>query len=97
MKKHEETHPDTQHLVEDAQALLSATAHVAEDKVVEARKRLAACLEKGKETWKTVQQKTVAGVKATDQAIREHPYQSVGVALGIGALIGYLFGRRSGR
>jgi len=97
MKKHEETHPDTQHLVEDAQALLVATAHVAEDKVMEARKRLAACIEKGKETWQTVQQKTMAGARATDQAIREHPYQSVGVAMGIGALVGYLLGRRNGK
>jgi len=97
MKKHTETHPDTQHLLEDAQALLAATAHVAEDKVTEARKRLAACIEKGRETWEIVQQKAVAGAKATDQVIRDHPYKSLGVALGAGALIGYLLGRRNGR
>ncbi|HZL13161.1 MAG TPA: hypothetical protein VFC85_03370 [Verrucomicrobiae bacterium] len=57
MKKHAETHPDPQQLVAGAQALLAATAHVAEDKVAEARKRLAACIEKGQETWEIVQQK----------------------------------------
>ncbi len=97
MKKHTEIHPDTQNLIEDAQALLAATAHVAEDKVTEARKRLAACIEKGKETWGIVQQKAVAGAKATDQVIRDHPYHSLGVALGAGALIGYLLGRRNGK
>lgn len=97
MKKSTEAHPEAQHLLEDAQALLAATAHVAEDKVIEARKRLAACIEKGKETWEIVQQKAVAGAKATDQVIRDHPYHSLGIALGAGALIGYLLGRRNGR
>ena len=54
-------HESGEHLVEDAQALLTATAHVAEEKVVEARKRLGAAIEKGKETWNNVQEKAVAG------------------------------------
>jgi len=101
MKTHHTTHKTHQaeeadeHLVEDAQALLAATAHVAEEKVVDARKRLAAAIEKGKETWNNVQEKAVAGAKATDQVIRDHPYQAIGVALGVGALIGLLIGRRN--
>jgi ElaB/YqjD/DUF883 family membrane-anchored ribosome-binding protein len=84
-----------EHLLEDAQELLTATAHVAEEKVVEARKRLTAAMEKGKETFNNVQEKAVAGAKATDQIIRSHPYQSIGVALGVGALIGFLLSRRN--
>ena len=38
MKKHA-TYNEGEHLAEDAQALLAATAHVAEEKVVEARRR----------------------------------------------------------
>jgi ElaB/YqjD/DUF883 family membrane-anchored ribosome-binding protein len=83
-----------EHLMEDAQALLSATAHVAEEKVVEARKRLTAAIEKGKETWNNVQEKAIAGAKATDQVIRDNPYKALGVALGVGAIIGYLLRRR---
>ncbi len=83
-----------EHLMEDAQALLSATAHVAEEKVVEARKRLTAALEKGKEAWDAVQEKAVAGAKATDQVIRDNPYKALAVALGVGAIIGYLLRRR---
>ena len=33
--------------------------------------------------------------KATDQAIRENPYKSIGIAFGVGALIGYLLSRRN--
>jgi ElaB/YqjD/DUF883 family membrane-anchored ribosome-binding protein len=84
-----------QHLMEDAQALLSATAHVAEEKVIEARKRLSAAIDKGKEAWNTVQEKAIAGAKATDQVIRENPYKSILVALGVGAVIGYLLRRRN--
>jgi ElaB/YqjD/DUF883 family membrane-anchored ribosome-binding protein len=55
MKTHQTTHRTQEtgeHLMEDAQALLAVTAHVAEEKVVEARKRLTAAIEKGRETWR---------------------------------------------
>lgn len=94
MKKHADT-IEAEHIVEDARALLAATAHVAEEKVVEARKRLAAALERGREVWNDVQEKAVAVAKATDKVIRDHPYQSIGVAFGIGALIGFLLSRRN--
>ncbi len=80
--------------MEDAQALLAATAHVAEEKVIEARKRLTAAIEKGKETWNNVQEKAIAGARATDQVIRDNPYKALAVALGVGAIIGYLLRRR---
>jgi ElaB/YqjD/DUF883 family membrane-anchored ribosome-binding protein len=81
-------------LADDAKALLAATAEVAEDKVIAARERLAAALEQGREAWETVQDRAVAGAKATDKAIRSHPYQSIGIAFGLGALIGFLLTRR---
>jgi ElaB/YqjD/DUF883 family membrane-anchored ribosome-binding protein len=74
--------------------LLAATTHVAEEKVVEARRRLMAAIEKGKETWNNVQEKAIAGAKATDQVIRDNPYKTLGVALGVGVIIGYLLRRR---
>lgn len=99
MKTHttHKTHPAEEageHLLEDAQALLAATAHVAEEKVIEARNRLMAAIEKGKEAWSNVQEKAIAGAKATDQVIRDHPYKALAVALGVGAIIGYLLRRR---
>ena len=82
-------------LVADAKELMAATAHIAEEKVVEARQRLSSALERGRETWNAVQEKAVAGAKAADQTIRDHPYQSIGIAFGVGALIGLLLGRRN--
>jgi ElaB/YqjD/DUF883 family membrane-anchored ribosome-binding protein len=95
MKKHEQVESnDMGTLAEDARALMAATADVAGEKVGEARKRLAAALESAKEIAGRVRDKAVAGAKATDEAVREHPYQAVGIALGVGALIGFLVGRR---
>ena len=85
---------DLQGLAEDAKGLVAATGHLAEEKVVAARKRLAMALEKGKETWAHVQQRAVQGAKITDKAIHEHPYEAVGIAFGVGALLGFLLGRR---
>jgi ElaB/YqjD/DUF883 family membrane-anchored ribosome-binding protein len=96
-KETQATSNDMGTLAEDARALMAATADVAGEKVGEARKRLAAALERGKEIYGCVREKAVEGAKATDQAVHEHPYQSIGIAFGVGALIGYLLARRHSR
>ena len=81
-------------LAEDARALMAATADVAGDKVVEARKRLAAALDSGKQIFGRVREKTVESAKAADQVVRENPYQTLVIAVGVAVVIGYLLGRR---
>ena len=81
-------------LAEDARALLNATVDVAGEKVGEARKRLAAALERGQEMCGCVCEKAREGAKAADQVVHKHPYQAMGVALAVGALIGYVLARR---
>jgi len=81
-------------LAEDARALMAATADVAGEKVGEARRRLAAALERGKEIYGRVREKAVEGARATDEAVHEHPYQAIAIGVGVGALIGYLVARR---
>ena len=88
---------DMSQLAEDARALMAATADVAGEKVGEARKRLAAALERGKEIYGRVREKAVEGAKAADEAVHEHPYQAIGIALGVGAILGYLAARRCSR
>ena len=85
-------------LAEDARALMTATADVAGEKVSEARKRLAAALESGKELYGRVRDKTVEKAKDVDETVHEHPYQAMGIAFGVGVLLGVLVTRRfSGR
>ena len=88
---------DLGQLAEDAHALMAATADVAGEKVGEARKRLAAALDRAKQLGGCVRDKAVAGAKATDEAIHEHPYQAIAIGVGVGALIGFLLARRCSR
>lgn len=81
-------------LVEDARKLLDATSEIADEKISAARKRLADALETGKETYENLQEKVIKGAKIADRTVREHPYESVAVAFGVGALIGLLVSRR---
>jgi ElaB/YqjD/DUF883 family membrane-anchored ribosome-binding protein len=81
-------------LAADARALLSATAEVAEDKVIEARRRLANALERGRDVYERVHDKALEGARATDEMVRSHPYQAIGIAFGVGALLGFLLSRR---
>jgi len=85
---------DVDTLAEDARALVAATADVAGEKVVEARKRLSAALERGKAIYGRVREQAVEGAKATDVAVHEHPYQAIALGVGLGALIGILITRR---
>jgi ElaB/YqjD/DUF883 family membrane-anchored ribosome-binding protein len=82
-------------LADDARALMAATADVAGEKVGEARKRLTAALERSKEIYGRVRDKAVEGAKAADEAVHEHPYQAIGIAFGIGAVIAFLLLRRN--
>ena len=88
---------DMGQLAEDAQALMTATADVAGEKVVAARKRLAAALESAKEIAANVRDKAVAGAKVADQTVRENPYQAIAIGVGVGVVIGYLLSRRCSR
>jgi ElaB/YqjD/DUF883 family membrane-anchored ribosome-binding protein len=91
------TENDLGTLAEDARALMAATADVAGEKVGEARKRLAAALEGGRQIYGRVRDKAIEGAKAADQTVRENPYQAIAIALGVGAIIGYLAARRCSR
>ena len=96
-KPTQETSNEIGTLAEDARALMTATADVAGEKVNEARKRLAAALDRAKEIATRVRDKAVEGAKAADVAVHEHPYQAIAIGVGIGAILGYLISRRCSR
>lgn len=81
-------------VVEDAEHVLKDTTEVATEKAKAARERLAAAVEAAKACCQNVEEKAMAGAKVTDKVIREHPYQSIGIAFGVGVLIGWLVTRK---
>ena len=57
--------------------------------------RFVAAQERCADAYAGARKKVVAGAKYTDATIRENPYQSLAIALGVGLLVGVLLGRRS--
>lgn len=96
MKRHTDDSQTTDQgaLAEDAKVLLAATTDATEEKIVAARARLAEALNLGRATWSRLQDRAVQGAKATDQAIRSHPYPAIGIAFGVGAILGMIAARR---
>lgn len=89
---------DLKILAGDAEALIRATASDVSDKAQEARSRLAAGLEKAKANYEELQAQGIESAKEAakkaDDTIRAHPYESIGIAFGIGLLLGALLRRR---
>ena len=80
-------------VTEDAENFVRETGSGLSEKAREARARLAASLASAKAGLSRLNEKAVEGAKATDRVIRANPYQSIGVAFGIGILIGVLVTR----
>jgi ElaB/YqjD/DUF883 family membrane-anchored ribosome-binding protein len=85
---------DIRTLLHDAEELLKITAGDMSEKAKEARARLGTAMQNARETCKKLEAKTAAAMKATAKCIREHPYQSMGVAFGIGLVVGLLISRK---
>ena len=82
---------DLKTVAHDAQHLVRVTAGQAGEKVSQMGTRL---MDTTKEKAEQLRKKAVAAAKTTDQCVREHPYQTIGVALGLGVLIGVLAARK---
>lgn len=85
---------DLKVLMHDAEELMKVTAGAAGEKVTQLRNRLSATIESAKENYDQLEENTVAAAKATDRTIRDHPYESVGIAFGVGLLVGFLVTRK---
>ncbi|MDD5261069.1 MAG: DUF883 family protein [Methylacidiphilales bacterium] len=89
---------DVKEVISDAEALIRATAGDLSVKAKEARVKLSEKVGVAKERLQqiegVVREKAIEGAKETDRLIREHPYESLGIAFGLGLLIGILVNRK---
>ena len=89
---------DLKTLASDAEELLKATAGDVSEKAKEARVRLGAALDRAKASYAVMQDQGIETAKIAarkaDETIRAHPYESVGVAFGLGVLLGVLLRRK---
>jgi ElaB/YqjD/DUF883 family membrane-anchored ribosome-binding protein len=89
---------DLKVVVADAEELLRATASQAGEKVAAARERIQASLATAKvkltDAERALLEKSKLAAKATDEYVRENPWQAVGVAAVAGLVLGVLISRR---
>lgn len=89
---------DLKVVVADAEELLRATASQAGEKVVAARARIEASLATAKvklsDAERALLEKSKLAAKATDEYVRENPWQAVGAAAVAGLVLGVLISRR---
>ncbi|HXZ53309.1 MAG TPA: DUF883 family protein [Burkholderiales bacterium] len=89
---------DLRVVVGDAEELLKATAGQANDKVAAVRARAQASVDQAKVRMAalgdqvTLQSRQTA--KVTDEYVHQNPWQSIGVAAGVGLVLGILLGRK---
>lgn len=89
---------DLKVVVADAEELLRATANQAGDKIVELRGKMQDHLTHARASLADAQAVVVDKARqvghATDDYVHDNPWRSVGVAAGIGFIVGLLIGRR---
>jgi ElaB/YqjD/DUF883 family membrane-anchored ribosome-binding protein len=81
---------DLKHIGNDAEQLLKAASDDVSETAREARLRLKSALDGARESCSELQKKTLNGARATDNLIRHNPYQTAGIAFGLGLLVGVL-------
>jgi ElaB/YqjD/DUF883 family membrane-anchored ribosome-binding protein len=90
----EQLYEHLQAVIRDTEALLQATASYAGDKAEQARAKAGETLRAAKARMSDVQDEMVDRtrdyVKQGQQYVRDNPWQSIGLAAGIGLLVGAL-------
>ena len=86
---------DVKVLTKDVQELLKATASVVGDKAVEAREKVQESLKVAQDKLSVVQDNVKAkgqeAFNVTDGYVRDNPWNAVGIAAGVGFLLGIGF------
>jgi ElaB/YqjD/DUF883 family membrane-anchored ribosome-binding protein len=89
---------DFQTLVSDTEKLLAHTATLAGDQADELREQIHESLLKARETLQLTEEslrlRGKAAVTAAEDYVQSNPWQSVGIAAGVGFLLGLLATRR---
>jgi ElaB/YqjD/DUF883 family membrane-anchored ribosome-binding protein len=85
-------------VIADAEALIKATANHGGEKVDQLRSQAEASLASAKDKIEDLHEDLIdkgrEAVKATDDYVQENPWKAVGIAAGIGLVIGLLVSRR---
>lgn len=102
MKNNEDSAQSPQELLRHLQSIVTEVEALASDTLgqptaealAQLRARFADARESIAAFYDDAKQKVVAGAQCTDASIRQNPYQSMAIALGVGLLLGVFVSRR---
>ena len=81
-------------LMAEAEAMLAGpVAEQASSKLADLKDRLSDARDRMGDMYTRARKSVIAGAKYTDQTIRDYPYYSLGIALGVGLILGAVLGR----
>ena len=85
-------------VLRDAEALIKASAEQGGEKTAEARARIREALDAAKRRLLEAEQAAVRqgqdALHSTEEYARQHPWQAMGIAAGVGLILGVLLARR---
>jgi ElaB/YqjD/DUF883 family membrane-anchored ribosome-binding protein len=81
-------------LILEAEQALANAGDAADDKLVGIRDRLQSVIDESKSALSRFRKTAQEQARKADALVRSHPYQAIGVALGVGALLGFLLSSR---
>jgi ElaB/YqjD/DUF883 family membrane-anchored ribosome-binding protein len=89
---------DLKVVLSDAEELLRAAAAATGERAAELREKAATTLKRASEKIVDIQdvviQRSKAAARATDDLVHDNPWRAVGIAAGVGFLLGLLVNRR---
>lgn len=89
---------DLRRVVDDAEGLMRETANVAGERAQDARSRAGESMRQARERLQGMEEELLTSARDaahdTERYVRANPWQSIGIAAGVGLLLGLLIGRR---
>lgn len=85
---------DLKTLVRDAEKVLAEAGEDAGEHVAELRERMRAALKNSRSHLEDIRENAREQMDRCDEYVRGHPYQSIGTAVALGAILGLLLGRK---
>lgn len=89
-----DTAEDLKTLLHEAESALSSVTGEASDQVGDLRKRLRLAISDGKGSIERLRTEAIHKAREADQLVRNNPYYAIGIAAGVGAIIGILLAHR---
>lgn len=78
----------------EGESLLERSGDQVRKSAGDLRDLLVSARDRGVEMYGNVRDKAVEKTKAADKIVRDNPYRSIGIALGVGALVGFFVSYR---